>query len=284
MSYRILYLQIPLFLFLIFNNKLFNNNILNCEEGVFKPLYFNDLNKLLNDKISLTNAFSGIYPVIIKNNTNNCLSLIDKYIENDGVYVEMFNSYEKSKFYKYFKHHITLHLMGNYTKYFSNGNILHKDQLLPFSIRKKFPTISNYLEKKQFHIVCSCRRKRKVTLIDSSCLNNFIDLNTTKDFGYPNPLFISNSQNSNYIIKNTKQYKFNLEEGECLLFNPFQQIHLFESDYKDAVAQVSFFNGIFTKNLASIFMKLKPLNKYLYEDQNRFLYEMDNEQIKDELL
>ena len=279
--------QIFIFFILIFNYlyhyKFYYDIDLNCKIGYSKPLYFTNLNYLLNDKISLNNAFQGNHPIIIKNSSNYCLPSIESYIENDGVYVETFNSYEKSKFYKYFKHHITLHLMGNYTKFFSNGNILHKDQLLPYSIRKRFPSFVNFLEKKQFHIICSCRKERRVKLIDSSCLNNFLNLNTTKDFGYPNPIFISNSFDSDYLLKDVKHYKFILKEGECLLFNPYQQIHLFESD-KDAIAQVNFFNGVFTKNFAFLFMKLKPINKYLYNEQNRNIYQMDNRQIEKELL
>ena len=254
---------------------------LECNKQYKKPIIFNNLSSVLMSSVYLTNAFNGEKPVIVKNLPEFCYENLDIYVEKDEIYLEKFNSFNNSNIiYHHFGKHMTLHNLNDYGKKYKNGYIFHKDQLPWFwflwineyiNIPRLFPSFSIMIERKQSHIVCSCKNKREIILTTPNCTDNILkDFDNIKDLIPSQPIYV---KDINKVLPYINKYEFILDEFDCLFFNPYRQFHMIKGS-ENNIAQVHFFMlGPFSK-YSNIGTKFKKINSFLKNKFDRNIYQM----------
>lgn len=276
----ILILIISIIYIYILNNP---NIQLECNNQYKQPIIFDNFTSALNSSDYLTNAFTGENPIIIKNLSEFCYPNFDKYVDKDEIYLEIFNSFNDSNLiYNQFGKHITLHNLYNYGKKYKNGYIFHKDQLPWYSflwineyinIPSFFPLFTKMIDKKQKHIVCSCKDKREVILTTPNCTDNILkDYHNLHNLGPPQPIYIKNISK---ILPYINIYNFTLNEFDCLFFNPFRQFHIFKGSDTN-IAQVHFFVMGELSKFSNIGSKFNIFNLFLKNNFNRNIYQMEH--------
>ena len=257
------------------------NTKLECNNQYKKPIIFNNFTSVLMSPNYLTNAFTGDNPIIVKNLSDFCYPNFDKYVDKDEIYLEIFNSFNNSNIiYNHFGKHITLHNIHDYGKEYKNGYIFHKDQLPWFwtlwinnylNIPRFFPSFTKMIDKKQKHIVCSCKDKREVLLTTPNCTDNILkEYDNLHNLIPPQPIYI---KNINKVLQKINKYNFTLNEFDCLFFNPYRQFHIFKGS-KNNIGQIHFFMLGELSRFSYISSKFKKINLFLKNKFNRYIYQM----------
>ena len=251
------------------NNKLNNKNNKNNNIYVKNFLSFNEA---LNNKEELNEAFNGNKPVIINSNGELCINPIHLKVEKNNVYVEIFNDNDTTVFNEYFGEHITLHMIGDYTKNYETGNIFHKDVYIPEFIREYYPNIIENIMEQQKHIVCSCNGSKIVSIINRYDTKKILNSNYTTVMEYPKPVIIKKKYERKVLSK-INRYKFLLKKNQCLIFNPFLQFHSFTGN-KNSITQIHFFVLNKYSKYANLIMPVENIDNKLKKLYNRNIYKL----------
>lgn len=251
------------------DNNFENNRLDNNKKYVIKK--FKNLDEVLKNVDELNDAFKGIKPLIIKNSNELCINSIHKNVEKDNIYVETFNNNHSTIFNKYFGEHITLHMIGDYSKYYKTGDVYHKDVYIPESLRNSIPNIIENIQEQQKHIVCSCNGSKLVSIIDRKNSKKLLESNYTLTLNYPKPVIIERKY-ENKVLSKVHKYKFILK-NECLIFNPFLQFHAFYGN-KKSMTQVHFFVLQQFSKYANLIMPVEKKYDYFNKLYNRNIYKL----------
>ena len=278
------YLSIFILIISIFYIYTFNTidyTKLECSNQYKKPIIFQNFTSVLRSPNYLKNAFNGENPIVVQNLPEFCYQNFDQYVEKNEIYLEKFDSFNNSNIiYNHFGKHMTLHNLYDYGIKYKNGYIFHKDQL-PFfwflwinkyiNIPRIFPSFAKMMEKKQRHIVCSCKNKREVILTTPNCTDHIInDFDNIQDLIPSQPIYVKDISK---VLPNIHKYEIILNEFDCLFFNPYNQFHMIKGSDNN-IGQVHFFMLGELSKYSNIGTKFKKINSFLKNKYNRDIYQM----------
>lgn len=203
--------------------------------------YESDWDSISNEH--LKNAYTGKQPMIVQHMESRCLPELP--VENDAVYLET---------YDYSKAYFNIHFLGNYAKDQKDGfDILHKDQLIPYSLYQTVPDFIYSIEEKQEHMICNCKGTRYVEIMTKEDSKKLLYNNHSvmTRLSVPKPIYLLRNMASNY-----PKYRFTLHLNECLIFNPYVQFHtFFPSKNSEAIAYFKILG--YASSFITLFLRTK---------------------------